>query len=548
MAVLAACGLIYQYLLSHYAGRVLGMMEHAIYIMIGVMIVSMGIGAFLAKYFSKSETAFAFLEMLIALLGAISLFIIGGAFAFSLYMPLLLSETFAIPLELLPDGGFVQELLSAAKIMPFVIGFLIGVLIGMEIPFIARIRQRLYGAYLEHNVGTIYGADYLGAGIGAAIFILWMLSMDPNKAVVLTASVNFMSGLVFYLWQYRFIEKKFLLNTLVCAVIIVLIMLGRFGGHWQEQIEAFFYKDPVVASIQTPFQHVTITESIPRQKGQKPILSLFINGRTQFTSKDEFIYHDFLVQPALLASYRRKKVLIIGGGDGLALRDVLEWSPEEVFLVDLDEDLVSYFAAPIQHPVENRLIALNKNAFADPRVTVKFGDAFNVVDDLRVEGHFFDTIIVDLPDPSHPDLNKLYSVSFYAKLHNLLSQDGALVVQSTSPYHAAAAFLTVGVTVKAAGFKHVDRYHANVPSFGEWGWTIATKAGKAPKQRLQEASPEIPEPHWVSKEQLIGAFAFQQHFFDDVEKLTPNTKENGLIYQLHQKAWMVEESAPISSY
>lgn len=185
-----------------------------------------------------------------------------------------------------------------------------------------------------------------------------------------------------------------------------------------------------------------------------------------------------LTYPALAASARQDKVLIIGGGDGLALRDVLRWNPQQVVLLDLDRDLVALFKTPKieQGKVLNqRLIDANQGAFNDHRVQTLFGDAFISINNLIREGQLFDTVIIDLPDPNHPDLNKLYSVRFYQKVLNVLTGDGAMVVQSTSPYHAKNTFISIGKTIKHAGFKHVQQYHHNVPSFGEWGLALPLK-------------------------------------------------------------------------
>jgi spermidine synthase len=183
----------------------------------------------------------------------------------------------------------------------------------------------------------------------------------------------------------------------------------------------------------------------------------------------------------MMASARHDNILIIGGGDGLALRDVLTWNPKLVILLDLDEELVDFFTHPNSANDNKAFIKMNGGAFSDPRVQTIFGDAWLGVDLLIAEGKRFDAIIVDLPDPNHPDLNKLYSTGFYNKLRHVLTGDGALVVQSTSPYHAKRTFLSIGKTIEASGFSQVDQYHANVPSFGEWGWTIAVPLGAAPK-------------------------------------------------------------------
>ena len=165
MAVLAACGLIYEYLLSHYAGRVLGVMENAIFAMIGVMIVSMGVGAFSAKLIKCPFSGFAWLEVFIALLGASGVLLIAVVFAVVDIFPRVLSENYGLPIYLIPTGGLTETMNEIAEIFPYVIGFFIGAMVGMEIPFIARVRENIYGQHIEHNAGTIYGADYIGAGI-----------------------------------------------------------------------------------------------------------------------------------------------------------------------------------------------------------------------------------------------------------------------------------------------------------------------------------------------------------------------------------------------
>ena len=220
MAVLAACGLIYQYLLSSYAGRVLGIMEHAIFTMIGVMIVSMGIGSFAAKLVKCPFSGFAWLQLLIAFFGATGILIIGAAFVFSEIFPEIIANTYGMPPDLIPSGGIISTIRGIVEVRPYIIGFIIGLLVGMEIPFIARVRQHMYNQHLEHNVGTIYGADYIGAGIGAAIFILFMLQEPPEVAAVYTAAVNLVAGLAFFLLFY----KKIYAYSLVFLAHLVLLV------------------------------------------------------------------------------------------------------------------------------------------------------------------------------------------------------------------------------------------------------------------------------------------------------------------------------------
>ena len=547
MGILAGCGLIYEYLLSHYAGRILGAVEQVIFAMIGVMIVSMGLGAFAARTFKSFFNAFAWLELLIALIGVTSVLILAATTALANIFPQLLMDTFSLPPDLIPRGGMVSWAHQIASVMPYFIGFLLGFLIGMEIPLIASIRETLHGEHIEHNTGSVYGADYIGAGIGAAIWVAFMLSLPPTMAAVITASVNLFIGLLFYgIYRKRIkLGAMVVLSHLGVAVIIGVIAVK--GTDWDNAMEDLLYKDKVIFSYNTQYQHVTITERVMDPLKPK-IISLFINGRSQFASNDEMIYHSMLVSPVMHAAARHDKVLIIGGGDGLALRDVLRWEPKVVDLVDIDEDIINFFKTPYKENgavINQALLDLNEGAFSDPRVQLHVGDAFLRVDSLIQQARIYDVIVVDLPDPSHPDLNKLYTARFYAKLKSVLAGDGAMVVQSTSPYHAKNTFLSIGKTVKYSGFLHVEQYHHNVPSFGEWGWTIATKNGNSARARIANKAAIEVDDGWSTLGVLLAAFEFNKTYFDDLEKIKVNRINNQAAYQYHMADWQKQQGTYI---
>lgn len=539
MGILAGCGLIYEYLLSHYAGRVLGAVEQVIFAMIGVMIVSMGLGAFAARIFKSYFTAFVWLEVLIALIGATSVLVLAATMALANLLPQILVETFALPPDLLPRGGMITWAHKIASAMPYLAGFILGFLIGIEIPLIASIRESLHGEHIKHNTGSIYGADYIGAGIGAAIWVLFMLNLPPTQAAVITASVNLVVGLLFYS-LYR---KRIRLGPLVLSAhLLMAVIIGVIAWHgtdWDNAMEDLLYKDKVIFSYNTQYQHVTVTERI-MDPAKPKIISLFINGRSQFSSSDEAVYHAMLVAPVMQAAARHDNILIIGGGDGLALRDVLRWQPKKVDLIDIDQAIVDFFTTPhvVDGEMINRaLLDLNQHAFSDPRVTTHFGDAFIKVDELIQRGGRYDAIIVDLPDPSHPDLNKLYSARFYAKLKTLLAGDGAIVVQSTSPYHSKKSFLSIGKTLQFADFLHVEQYHQNVPSFGEWGWTIATKNGLSARARIAIGRDIGVDDGWSTKGVILAAFEFNQGYFELLDEIKVNRINNNMAYQYYQDDW-----------
>lgn len=549
VAVVAGCGLVYEYLVSHYAGRVLGTMETAIYGIIGLMIVAMGAGSFLARFIRCPFTGFVRLEISIALLGSGSVLLIGGAFAVANLFPRILADTFGLPPDLLPSGEAVRTIARMAQGAPYFIGGLLGLLIGMEIPLVARAREVLYGQRLEHNFGSVYGVDYLGAGAGAAFWVFFMLSMDISTAAALTAGVNLAAGVFFYGLFRRRIQRGWLLLLLHVPAAALVVALGSFGADWDGAMEDLLYRDKVVYRANTPYQRLAVTERV-RDPAEPSVLSFFINGRVQFTTADEQIYHAMLVHPALAASARRKDILVIGGGDGLAVRDILRWDPDRVVLLDLDQEVIRLFSRPEGEGggpppgadfVNRRFTALNEGAFSDPRVSVRVGDAFVTVNGLLRQGEVFDAIVVDLPDPGHPDLNRLYSTRFYAKLKALLAGDGAMTVQSTSPYHAKRAFLCIGKTIGHAGFAHVAQYHRNVPSFGEWGWTIATRRGASPRTRLAESAALPGDLPWITKPLMLAAFAFHRDFFRDLEDIEVNRLGSMAAYRYHQEDWEKEQ-------
>ena len=538
IGLVAACGLVYEYLLAHYAGRILGAVEPTVYAMIGLMIVAMGCGALAARWISSIYRGFAWLELGIGILGGTSVLLLSGAVALAYSLPEWLRAIYNLDAAIVLDGGLAATLLASARVLPFVVGFAIGFLIGMEIPLIARVREHIHQRRLEHNLGAMYGADYIGAGIGAAVWVAVCLKIPVIYAAVGTAAVNTLVGVAFLLLYRHHLRPSARLWIGHAGLAALLGVMAVFGTQWTARLGDTLFQDRVVYRLQTPYQNAVITKRHVA-RGKPDVLSLYLNGRLQFASNDERVYHAYLTSPAMLAAYRRQRLLILGGGDGLALRDLLRWNPESVTLIDIDSELVGLFSgkdpdAPAW--LSRALVELNENAFADPRVAVVEGDAFIEVERLAAEGESFDVVVADLPDPNHPDLNRLYSDYFYARIGQLLSPDGALAIQSTSPFHAKAAFLSIGKTLAHAGF-HTEQLHANVPSFGEWGWTLGTLRGKPASERIPEA-PAGPTPDgWLDRELITAAFAFPHDYYRDLDTVGVNRLGSHTVYGYHQQAW-----------
>jgi spermidine synthase len=230
-----------------------------------------------------------------------------------------------------------------------------------------------------------------------------------------------------------------------------------YANQFTRFAEEKLFDDEIIFSKSTRYQRMIITQWHDDTR-------LFLNGNLQFSSRDEYRYHEALIHPALSAIRSPKHVLVLGGGDGLAVREILKYpSIESVTLVDLDKEMTDTFST---HP---KLRALNQDAFHSPKVHVISDDAFVWLDKNQ---DFYDFIVVDFPDPTNFSLGKLYSNTFYSLVAKHLSQHGLVVIQSTSPLNARQSYWCIVNTLQSVGFKTAP-YHTLVPSFGEWGYVVA---------------------------------------------------------------------------
>ena len=205
------------------------------------------------------------------------------------------------------------------------------------------------------------------------------------------------------------------------------------------------------------------------------------DGNLQFAERDEYRYHEALVHPVMAAfaaaGAAPRKVAVLGGGDGMAVREILRYpGVQSVTLVELDPAMTTLFT---QNPT---LAGLNGHALSSPKVKVINTDAFKWLEETRDS---FDVIVVDFPDPTNFNIGKLYTNSFYALLDQRLSSSGYAVIQTTSPLVARQSFWTVVQTIESVGLRATP-YHTHVPSFGEWGFVIASRR----PYRLPTALPE----------------------------------------------------------
>lgn len=427
--VIATCGLIYELVAGTLASYLLGDSVTQFSTIIGVYLFSMGIGSYLSRYFNDSLLSwFIKIELLVGLVGGMS-----AALLFVVF-----------------------PLASSFRVILYALVFVTGMLVGLEIPLLMRILKDK--VEFKELVSRVFTFDYIGALLASLIFPLLLV---PHLGLIRTSLffgiLNI--GVGWYLAQV--FQKEIKNASLLKASAVFLLLAELFCFVFSERImsysETMTYEDNIIYSTSSPYQRIVLTRN-------KRELRLFLNGNLQFSSADEYRYHEALVHPALSSVQRPSHVLVLGGGDGLAIREILKYpAVSKITLVDLDATMTNLFKT------QAVLTHLNGGSLLHPKVTVINADAFTW---LRNNGGVFDAIVVDFPDPSGFSVGKLYTTAFYQLLKKALAPNGIAVVQSTSPFAAPRSFWCINKTLQSVGLQ-TTAYHNYVPSFGEWGYIMA---------------------------------------------------------------------------
>jgi spermidine synthase len=332
------------------------------------------------------------------------------------------------------------------------------VFVGLEIPLLLRILKNQIE--FKELVSRVLAFDYIGALLASILFPIFFV---PRLGLIRTSLVFGMinAGVALWgTWLLRPLIKGSLVGLRVKSVVVLaLLLIGLVKANTLTSLaEDEMFADEIVYTKDTPYQRIVITRGTAG-------FQLFLNGNLQFSSTDEYRYHEALVHPAMLLSNNPRRVLVLGGGDGLAIREILKYpSVERITLVDLDPEMTKLSS---RFPL---LAELNKRAFDDPRVQVVNEDAFLWVEDTKEPA--YDAAIIDFPDPNTFSLGKLYTTRFYRLLKSRLTENAAVAVQSTSPMFARSSYWCIIRTLEAAGFV-VRPYYTAVPSFGLWGFALA---------------------------------------------------------------------------
>lgn len=491
--IIATCGLIYELLAGTLASYVLGDSITQFSIIIGLYLFAMGVGSWLSGFLEKDLAGkFIEIELGVALLGGLSAPLLFLTFAYAKYFYLIL----------------------------YAIVFVIGALVGMEIPLLMRILKDK----LDFNalVSRVLALDYIGALVAAILFPLLFV---PRLGLVRTSLVFGMLNASVALWGtwllLPIIKKNVQFLRIQAVAILVLLAIGFIKA---ESVTSFaeegLFADNIVYAKQSHYQRIVVTQG-------RGGFSLFLNGNLQFSTVDEYRYHEALVHPAMQSfnGGNPKRVLVLGGGDGLAMREILKYpSVESITLVDLDPEMTDLSK-------RLKLLAeLNKNAFENPKVTVHNADAYVWLGENRSEP--YDVAIIDFPDPNNFALGKLYTTRFYKLLKSHLKPDSALVIQCTSPIFARTSFWCIIKTLEAAGFT-VKPFQASVPSFGIWGYALA----KLQPFDEPQTAPKNIELKFLNDNAMRQLFAFPADLSLPAEEIEINRLDNQALVRYYEAEW-----------
>ncbi|MBC8104146.1 MAG: polyamine aminopropyltransferase [Cytophagales bacterium] len=434
--LVAACGLIYELLLSTISSYLLGSSVTQFSLCIGAFIGAMGLGSYVSQYVRRNLLRlFLSIEIALSVIGGVSAWALMGAYTF------------------LGEGGYYTALFGTLA--------LLGGLTGLELPLLTRLLSR-YGA-LRTTIAHALSFDYVGALLGSVAFPLLLLPhLGSTRTAFLVGLLN-LGVAAFCIWVFRLRLRATLRPLALCGILGALLLTGTvFADRVSGLFERRLYEDEILYTRQTPYQRIVITRF-------RDDLRLFLDGNLQFSSADEYRYHEALVHPAMLLSASAERVLVLGGGDGLAVREILKHSGvRDVTLVDIDPAMTRLAQT---YPA---LVRQNRDSLSDRRVHILHEDAYKF---LERGTERFGVIVADLPDPNNEGLAKLYSREFYRLLHRRLGRGGVLVTQATSPLFARDAFWCVAATAESAGFTTAP-YHTYIPTFGDWGFVLARPKGE----------------------------------------------------------------------
>jgi spermidine synthase len=486
-------GIVSEYVLSTLASYFLGNTVFQWTMTVSIMLFAMGLGSRVSKFFEKNLLEkFIYIEFLLSILSALS----------AIFVYALSSQT--------ADLGFFIYFLSIS----------IGLLIGLEIPLVVRLNENF--EELRLNIAAVMEKDYYGSLLGGVFFaFIGLPIIGLTYTPFILGFINFFVAIILLtkVSKKRISSPKKLYISATGTFLIIM-----FALFYAENIVLFGeqarYKDKIVYSKQTKYQKIVITE-------WKNDHWLFINGNQQLSSFDEFMYHEPLVHLPMSLLKEKKHVLILGGGDGCAARELLKYEElESITLVDLDPEMTRLAN-------ENEiLLSMNNGALKSSKVEIINQDAFKFLNNTK---EFYDLIIIDLPDPKTIDLARLYSQEFYSLCNRQLRPHGLMITQAGSPYYASKAYLTINKTIESSNFTTL-KLHNHIITMGEWGFILASKVERNLKEELLNKNFTSLDLKWLNNESIKLMTSFGKNIIEiDSNEIMVNRFDNLILSKYYNK-------------
>ncbi|ACF13648.1 Spermine synthase [Chloroherpeton thalassium ATCC 35110] len=488
-------GIVAEYIMATLATYLIGNAVVQWTLTISVMLFAMGVGSRQSKFTGESRVLDMFIltELLLSLLVA-------------------LSATTAY---------FLTAYIRQAAFVIYPTAFVIGFLIGMELPLATRLNDRF--EELRINISSVMEKDYFGALFGGIFFAFFALPhLGLTYTPIVLGSLNFLiAAMLFFEFRESVHFKQALFGGAIGSAIflVALFFLAKPIVLFGEQQR---YQDRVVYEEQTVYQKIVVTE-------WRGYYWLYLNNNEQFSSYDEERYHEPLVHPAMRASVSRRHILILGGGDGLALREILKYPDvETITLVDIDPQMTELAKT---HPIFS---TLNHASLESEKLTVINQDAYTF---LMSAPMIYDVVLVDLPDPKSVDLARLYSKEFYELVKKHLAKGGTMVTQATSPSFARKAFLSIQKSVEAAGLPALG-YHNHVPTMGEWGWVLGVNLDSLSRAKIKQTLSSLEfdslDTRFLNHDAMLSMLNFGKETYDDYEEIEPTDETNFAVFHYYR--------------
>ncbi|MFD0544888.1 polyamine aminopropyltransferase [Streptomyces mexicanus] len=483
--VCAACGLVYELELVALASYLIGDSVTQASVVLSVMVFAMGIGSLAAKRLRRhAAIGFGAIEATLALVGGCSAMALYAVFAWT--------------------GAWGGVWTGGPRGLLVAFSLAIGLLIGAEVPLLMELIQRIRRQDAGGAVADLFAADYVGALVGGLAFPFLLLPLlGQLTGALLTGAVNVVAGGTLVLGLFRRDLTRRARWLLLVANLVVLGLLASGAalvGDFERAARQAVYGADVRVALQSDVQEIVLTGGT---RGRP--LDLFLDGRLRVSGQDERRYHEALVHPAMDGPHAR--VLILGGGDGLAAREVLRHGGvRRVDVVELDPAVVRLART------DPALARLNDHVYDDPRVHVSTADAFGWLRGAPAAA--YDVVIEDLPDPGITASTKLYAQEFYGLARRTLAPRGRLVVHAGPVTTRPRAFWTVETTIRAAGLRTVayrvsgrdsgfppgpDRTTGAARAARDWGFVLASRTDP-----VLALDPTAPRPRTLTAASLAA--------------------------------------------